>query len=126
MSSKVPSDRIKANFMKGAKEIDKIIRTDSDMRINLGTKRYEAAVDTFDKNSPTWKTEELVEAGWSPFHGFYFKNGWSRIIFHDCKDGVRPYVCGDTIDFSGCKVCEKLMSPEVWAARELLRDWRED
>ncbi len=65
----------------------------------------------------------MVESGWSPFQDFWFKKGWSRIIFHNCKDGVRPYVCGDTIDFAGCKVCEKLMPPEVWAARELLRDW---
>lgn len=65
--------------------------------------------------------EAMVRTGWSPFQEFWFKQGWSRIIFHNCKDGVRPYICGDTIDFAGCKVCEKLMPPEVWAARELLR-----
>ena len=65
--------------------------------------------------------EAMVRTGWTPFQEFWFKQGWSRIIFHNCKDGVRPYICGDTIDFAGCKVCEKLMPPEVWAARELLR-----
>lgn len=70
--------------------------------------------------------EAMVKSGWSPFQDFWFKQGWSRIIFHNCKDGVRPYICGDTIEFAGCKVCEKLMPPEVWAARELLRDWSSD
>lgn len=76
-----------------------------------------------ERKAHSFTPEAMVKSGWSPFQSFWFKQGWSRIIFHNCKDGVRPYICGDTIEFAGCKVCEKLMPPEVWAARELLRDW---
>ncbi len=79
-----------------------------------------------ERKEHSFTPEAMVKSGWSPFQSFWFKKGWSRIIFHNCKDGVRPYVCGDSIDFAGCKVCEKLMPPEVWAARELLRDWTEE
>jgi hypothetical protein len=79
-----------------------------------------------ERKEHSFTPEAMVKSGWSPFKGFWFKQGWSRIIFHNCKDGVRPYICGDDIEFAGCKVCEKMMSPEVWAARELLRDWSSD
>lgn len=79
-----------------------------------------------ERKEHSFTPEDMVKSGWSPFQEFWFKRGWSRIIFHNCKGGVRPYVCGDSIDFAGCKVCEKLIPPEVWAARELLRDWSEE
>jgi hypothetical protein len=64
--------------------------------------------------------KELLDAGWLPFMGFWFKAGWGRIIFHDCEGWVRPYVVGYDRSFVGCKRCERQMPAEVWAAQQLL------
>ena len=91
---------------------------------DMEAKSAKAILD--ERKEHSFTPEAMVKSGWSPFKGFWFKQGWSRIIFHNFKDVVRPYRCGDDIEFAGCKVCEKLMTPEVWAARELLRDWSTD
>lgn len=125
MSIKVPDSRIKERYLIELDEVDEMLsKISATTAFNL--LRHEAARAMVEKTSPTWTPEELQNSNWAPFHGFYFKSGWSRVIFHDCTDGIRPYVCGDTIDFAGCKICEKTMPPEVWAARELLRDWKDE
>ena len=57
--------------------------------------RLNAAIRVLSEDNAIVKSsKELLDAGWLPFMGFYLKLAWGRIIFHDCLDGVRPYVVG--------------------------------